>query len=211
MDAITSQHELWHKYTNERNIKKREKNWLIYYKNFENFKTKLKIKFFKYEDFVLEPNLYGRKLMNFCRILFRQKDWIHIKPVSIGRYRSSLFKQIKKWKISSEMALHMKKYNYLETKSVNLFSSYKILLYSLKRYIPLNIKSFFKKTKKVDQLILNNYLSFFIAIILLLLIHNFSDLVSKKNTFTENKIINYVVSANLVIIVLSLIIFFYFY
>ena len=62
----------------------------------------------------------------------------------------------------------------------------------------------------MDQLIVNNYLSFFIAIILLLLIHNFSDLVSKKNTFIKNKIFNYVVSANLVLIGLSLIIFFLF-
>jgi len=148
LDAITSQHELWHNYTNEKNIKKREKNWLIYYKNYENFKTKLKIKFFRYEDFVLDPDFNGKKLMNFCRIPYKKKDWTHIKPVSIGRYRSSLFKQVKKWKIAPEMLLHMKKYNYSETKSVDLFSSYKILLYSLKRYIPLNIKSFFKKQIK---------------------------------------------------------------
>ena len=148
LDAITSQHELWKNYTNERSLKIRERNWLKQYKNFEKFKSKLNILFFRYEDFVAQPNLNGKRLMNFCGIPFNKKDWSHIKPVSIGRYNSSLFYQIKNWEISAAMNLHIKKYKYLKNQSSNLFLSTKILMYSIKRYIPSNIKNFLKKQIK---------------------------------------------------------------
>ena len=95
-----------------------------------------------------QPNLNGKRLMNFCGIPFNKKDWSHIKPVSIGRYNSSLFYQIKNWEISAAMNLHIKKYKYLKNQPSNLFLSTKILMYSIKRYIPSNIKNFLKKQIK---------------------------------------------------------------
>lgn len=37
LDAITSQYELWHEYTNEQDLIDREIKWLTYYSNLENF------------------------------------------------------------------------------------------------------------------------------------------------------------------------------
>lgn len=144
LDAITSQHELWHGYTKEKNLIKREKDWLIKYKHFEDIKKKFKIKFFKYENFVTNPDFYGKKLMNFCEIPYNKSDWQHIKPVSIGRYNSSLFKNIKNWEVSTQMIQHMKKYNYKINNSINILQIIKILLNSSKRYIPTNIKKIVK-------------------------------------------------------------------
>ncbi len=59
----------------------------------------------------------------------------------------------------------------------------------------------------MDQIIINNFFSFSIAILLLIFIHNFSDFISKNHKFDKSKIINYVISANIVLIGLALSIF----
>ena len=59
----------------------------------------------------------------------------------------------------------------------------------------------------MDQIIINNFFSFSIAILLLIFIHNFSVFISKNHKFDKSKIINYVISANIVLIGLALSIF----
>jgi len=147
LDAITSQFELWSHYTNEKNLKCRELDWLKKYKNLEYLQKKIKIKLYKYEDFCGDPKKFTIDLMHYCKLQFSENLYSHLIIKSVGRYYVTPYKKIKDWKISSEMKSHIRKYGYdfKNRDAISLLQKLKILSSSLKRKLVPTYEKFFKK------------------------------------------------------------------
>ena len=86
LDAITSQHELWNKYTKENSLQKREKSWLEKYNHLEKIQKKIKVKLYKYEEFCSNPKINTKELMNYCGLSYSDHLCTHLKKKSSGRY-----------------------------------------------------------------------------------------------------------------------------
>lgn len=117
-DAITSQFRLWSKVYRQKTGTKdspgrREKEWLLKYKNLEYIQSKIPGMFMmKYENFTRYPRLYLGLMCEYCGISYLPYTHQHIKPVSIGRYKVSKLPAVRNWEFSEEFKRHLLRYGY---------------------------------------------------------------------------------------------------
>ena len=145
LDAITSQYELWHEYTNEQDLNDRENKWLAYYNNLENFlELENDIKFIKYENLVKNHENF-KELFDYCNLVFNENYTNKFQRKINERHKISMFKKIKDWKWTNAFNNHLNKYDYLNYKKKNYFFLnylFNLKFNNWKRYIPLKIKNF---------------------------------------------------------------------
>lgn len=147
-DTITSQYELWRDFTEKDSLEKREKHWINQYKHLEVLRKQIDIPLFYYEKIVSEPNVYMPKIYKFCELNMETNTWQHLKPVSIGRYSTSLIINRKKWNFSDEFNFMIKNYNYNNIQfgtSRKLYLTFIRIFTELKRIIPFKLKLKLKK------------------------------------------------------------------
>ncbi len=142
-DTITSQYELWKDYSENDSLEKREKFWIKQYSHLEKLRKKMNIPLFNYEQIVSNPKKYMSQIYKFCEIDVEINTWKHIKPVSIGRYSTSIIINRKKWKFSNELNAMILRYNYNMSQlnflqKVNL--TFLRIFTDFKRNIPLKLK-----------------------------------------------------------------------
>ncbi len=150
LDAITSQHELWHQYTKEKNLKNREAQWLKYYLNLEKLKKK-DFKLIKYENLVRNKKKNFKLLFNYAKLEFKNEYISDFDNILKPRYQISMFKNIKNWKWNKKFEKHLIKYKYFNI--INKKKSYSYIhnlkFDNLKRYIPLGLKNFLRAYIKI--------------------------------------------------------------
>jgi hypothetical protein len=143
LDSITSQHELWREYTKEKDLKKREHDWLKQYQHLKNLiNNGVNIKQIRYENLVDNPENEVKDLCNYCEIKYYPEIISHIKKKSVGRYQATLSRKIKRWVWSNDFEKHLIENLYHPSQLVKIsnLDKLKIVLSSIKRFIPLFIK-----------------------------------------------------------------------
>lgn len=149
-DVITSQFELWKEYTLNDSLEKREKFLLKQYQHLEKLQKENNIPLYYYEKLSRDPVKYMTEIYNHCELPIENNTWSHLKPVSIGRYSTSVLINKKKWQFSDKFKEFLTKYNYLEEqlnyKQKIFFKILRIIL-EFKRLIPLKIKKKLKNYK----------------------------------------------------------------
>ena len=142
-DTITSQYELWRDYSENDSLEKREKFWIKQYSHLEELRKKMNIPLFNYEQIVSNPKKYISQIYKFCEIDEEINTWKHIKPVSIGRYSTSIIINRKKWKFSNKLNAMILRYNY-NTSQLNFLQKVNLtflrIFTDFKRNIPLKLK-----------------------------------------------------------------------
>ena len=150
LDAITSQHELWHEYTEEKNLKDRELKWLKYYSNLEKISDK-EFKLIKYENLINNKIKNFKKLFTYSDIKFKKEYVSDFDDKLKPRYQITMFKSIKNWKWDKKFEKHLIKYRYYKysnrKKTINFL--YNLKFNNFKRYIPLNIKNIIRNYIKL--------------------------------------------------------------
>jgi len=107
-DTITSQYSLWKDVTKNDSLKRREMLWI---RKYEHLNT-LQIPVFRYEDFAIAPECYGRSIFAFAGVTNFPKAYSHVKPVNIGRYSVATNFKIRKWNPSKELWEYIQIYGY---------------------------------------------------------------------------------------------------
>ena len=145
LDAITSQHELWSHYTQEKSLSARENSWLKKYNHLENLQKIINIKLYKYEEYCQNPKKYTKDLMNYCGLRYSDKLSSHLVSKSVGRYYVTPYKSIKKWKFKKELENHMKKYGYSKVNNdISFKDKTTLFMTSFKRMLVPIYEKFFK-------------------------------------------------------------------
>jgi len=103
-DAIASQYAKWP----GKDINWWKREWLKKHKHLEDLQTTLGFRIYRYEDVAKNPEIYIKKILEGCGLIYNKSYHSHFKPVHVGRYRLSK-QQIF---MGAEMKAHLKKYNY---------------------------------------------------------------------------------------------------
>jgi len=115
-DAITSQYELFTAQYKGAAPKHHEKQWIYRYIHLEEIQKKIGfLPIFKYEDFSAAPSCYAPIIFNFCGIRHLPYTYDHIKPTHVGRRSASLYREIRRWKMSEQFKAHLVRYGYHDT------------------------------------------------------------------------------------------------
>ena len=149
-DTITSQFELWKEYTLNDSLEKREKFLVQQYQHLEKLQKENNIPLYYYEKLSRNPIKYMTEIYNYCELPIENDTWSHLKPVSIGRYSTSIIINKKKWQFSDEFKEFLTKHNYLEEQLnyiQKIFLKILRIILEFKRLIPLKIKKKLKSYK----------------------------------------------------------------